>query len=67
MSEVKWTEKYYSFLVGAKVTGVSAVEDEEGWVWPTITIEKDGQTFELEVGRDPEGNGPGFLFGLPSV
>lgn len=28
---------------------------------------QDGQTVELAISQDPEGNGPGFLFGLPDV
>ena len=40
-------------------------EDEEGNTWPVIQIKKGKETFEIEVSMDPEGNGPGFLFGLP--
>lgn len=56
--------------------------DDEGDEWPKLTFAKvldapltlDGTryikgeqvTFEVEVSRDEEGNGPGFLYGLPA-
>lgn len=56
-------------------------DEEGGDPWPVLTFEKvadanieiDGQrtaegeklTFEVEVSQDEEGNGAGFLFGLP--
>lgn len=61
---VRWLTNYYSFLLDAKVTKVEMREDEDG-LWPTITIEKDGEVFEIEISRDEEGNGPGFIHGLP--
>jgi hypothetical protein len=54
-------------------------EDGDSWgagaFWPKLTVrlaENDltralgvvGETVELEISRDEEGNGPGFLFGL---
>ena len=36
-------------------------------MWPTFTAKKGKDTFTLEVSQDPEGNGEGFLFGLPDV
>lgn len=62
--------KYYGQLVGATITSAGVVaEDDFGSVnfWPTIHIvTSDGQKFVIEVSQDPEGNGPGFLFGLPT-
>lgn len=62
--QTQWSTLYYSSLVGAKVVKVDCSADEFGDVWPKITFEKDGETFEVEVSQDEEGNGPGFLFGL---
>ena len=59
-----YMEKYYGFLKGAKIIGAGLHDDGE-FEWPYFKIEKDGQEFEVEVSQDPEGNGPGFLFGLP--
>jgi hypothetical protein len=59
---------YYRSLIGATVVHVELKESEDGWSrepWPVITVMKQGQKFELEVSQDYEGNGPGFLFGLP--
>ena len=60
--------KYYSQLVGATVTGFELVLDEfeNETFWPTFTMTKDGETFTIEVSQDEEGNGAGFLFGLPT-
>ena len=40
-------------------------EFENETFWPTFTMTKDGETFTIEVSQDEEGNGAGFLFGLP--
>ena len=67
----QWKIKYYSFLKGAKILNVEIFEDDtfdgENRNWVVITIEKDGVKYELQPSRDPEGNGPGFIFGLPHV
>lgn len=70
--EREFYQKYYSQLQGAVITaaGVTVEEDPfEGVVmWPTIHISMpNGDKFVLEVSQDPEGNGPGFLFGLPTA
>lgn len=67
--EQRWTEKYLAPLVGCKIVAVRADADEDGLdPWPVILAETvDGVSYELEVSRDEEGNGPGFLFGLPNV
>ena len=65
----KWMQKYYQGAVGFKVVGATVSEDG----FPTLTCRKaiDGgrkyEEIKLEVSRDEEGNGPGFLFGLPVV
>lgn len=68
--EREYYNKYYGQLVGATIESAGVVaEDEFGSVnfWPTIHIvTPDGQKLVLEVSQDPEGNGPGFLFGLPT-
>jgi len=55
-----WLKKYLKPLVGRKITKVAVSEDG----FPQIILD-DGT--KLEVSRDEEGNGPGFLFGLPQV
>jgi hypothetical protein len=63
--EKAYYEGYYSGLVGATVTSVEC-SIEDGAVWTKImAVNGDGDDLELEVSRDPEGNGPGFIFGLP--
>lgn len=63
--------KYYGQLVGATIVSAGVVaEDDFGSVnfWPTIAVKlANGMDIVLEVSQDPEGNGPGFLFGLPNV
>lgn len=54
-------KRYYASLKGATVVDVDG-----GAEFPRITVRtKAGETFVLEVSRDEEGNGPGFIFGLP--
>jgi len=68
----KFIEKYLAPLVGCTITAVKVkVEDDQ--CWPVIIAKPirpgpgrdPNTTFELEVSRDPEGNGPGWVFGLP--
>jgi len=62
----KFYMEYYKFLEGGRITKASlSDEDDEGNTWPVIQIKKGKETLKIEVSRDPEGNGPGFLFGLP--
>jgi len=67
--EIDFYTKYYTQLVGATITGFKLVQDEydDHIMWPTFTVTKDNDTFTIEVSQDPEGNGQGFLFGLPNV
>jgi len=66
--EMDFYTKYYTQLVGAKITGFELVQDEydENTLWPTFTATKGKNTFTLEVSQDEEGNGQGFIFGLPT-
>jgi len=72
--DAEFLKKYLQPLVGCKVTKVEVtVEDDEfsgEEAWPVIWVQKPGpkataEVFKLEVSCDEEGNGPGFLFGLP--
>ena len=72
--EREWLEKYLAPLVGCVVIEVRARVDG-GQVWPVITAQRipnlppfdEQEGFELEISRDSEGNGPGFIFGLDTV
>jgi hypothetical protein len=66
--EKKWAEGYYASAIGLTITGVVARYDEyTDRIWPVlIAVDKNGQQYELELSQDPEGNGPGFMFGLPN-
>ena len=68
-SSLAFYKKYYGSMKGFTVTAAGA-KAEAGEVWPTFTLEgKDSNgkkiTYNVEVSQDEEGNGPGFLFGLP--
>jgi len=56
-----WTHAYLSLLIGGKIVATGV--DSDGY--PLVTVEKDEERYVLAVSRDAEGNGPGFLFGLP--
>lgn len=60
-------DKYYSQLDGATINYYSGMhEDEFGGTFPQFRVTLlDGTSILLEVSRDEEGNGGGFLFGLP--
>lgn len=67
-----WLRKYLAPLEGATITKAEVVVQDDGFglmqEWPRLTVRaKDGETYELELSRDEEGNGPGFVFGLPTV
>lgn len=66
-TEKQFWEDYYSQLVGGVVKGFGVVEEEDGY-WPCFNVKLiTGELVQIEVSQDPEGNGPGFLFGLPKV
>lgn len=61
-----WTD-YYKQLVGAVVVGFGVVEEDDEF-WPCFNVKLvTGEVVQIDVSQDEEGNGPGFLFGLPSV
>jgi hypothetical protein len=66
---IKWTKDYYGSLKGGTIKEIK-VKEEDGEIWTTLVIElRDGAgtlgSFQCELSMDEEGNGPGFLFGLP--
>lgn len=68
--ERDYLKKYYAPLVGMTITDIAIVPDHAdgdwGDNWLVIQVTGDnGKRYRLEVSQDPEGNGPGFIFGLP--
>ena len=63
MEQKKWIKKYLTPLVGGTITRVGCNSEE----YPTITVKVPGEMepYLLEISQDEEGNGPGFVFGLP--
>lgn len=57
-----WMEQYLKPMVGGKIIAVGVSED--GFPWFRIEHPEHG-ILTVEVSQDGEGNGPGFLFGLP--
>lgn len=56
-------EEYYSQLVGAKIIGFRFVEDEYALdPFPVFTLRLGGQTVDMSLSMDEEGNGGGFAF-----
>ena len=56
-------QKYYSQLVGAKIIGFRFVDDEYALEpFPVFTLRLGGQTVEMSLSMDAEGNGGGFAF-----
>ena len=65
----RWNEGYYSVLNGAKIIRFLGTVPEEfgGNGFPQFLVKlSTGEIIEMEVSKDPEGNGGGFLFGLPN-
>jgi hypothetical protein len=58
-SKNTYMKKYMKHLEGKKITKTGMTKDG----FPFFELD-DGS--KVEVSRDEEGNGPGFLFGLPS-
>lgn len=72
-TERKWMIEYLTPLVGTTITEVGVTEaDEFGSAYPYFKTRKaatrtaEAEEMTIEVSQDEEGNGPGFLFGLPS-
>lgn len=59
--------KYYGTLVGAKIISFDGMsESDDGDGFPTFTVKfANGDIDQIEISQDPEGNGGGFVFGLP--
>jgi len=57
-------QNYYQQLVGSVITKFEFNEDEDALCpFPCFTVrDKDGRDLTIEVSRDEEGNGGGFLF-----
>lgn len=54
-------DRYYSQLEGATIHYYVGMNEE----FPTFDVTlSNGKIVRLEVSRDPEGNGGGFIFGL---
>lgn len=66
-TQKRWMEGYYAPLVGMTIERVEIRTEEVMFgEWLIIhAVDKTGERFQLEVSRDEEGNGPGFVFGLP--
>lgn len=62
--------KYYSSLDGAKIIRFNGMTPDEYDLFggfPTFTVKfANGEIGIIEVSQDPEGNGGGFIFGLPT-
>ena len=59
-----WLEKYYGQLKGYTIVNVMISEDD-GDLWPQLILDREGKKLTIEVSKDAEGSGPGFLFGIP--
>lgn len=62
----EWMARYYSQLKGATIkTVILGIDTDFGQVFPTFEVElADGTKTEIQIWRDEEGNGPGFIQGL---
>ena len=64
-NENKWLIKYYSGAIGFKIVGATISPDG----FPQLICQKgrgkEREEIVIEVSQDEEGNGAGFLFGLP--
>ena len=61
--------QYYEQLVGATITRFDLVEDEYALdPFPVYLMKlQDGTKVQVDVSRDEEGNGGGFLFIAPAL
>lgn len=60
-----WWANYLAPLIGGEITEVGIKADRKG-LWPTLKVrlKESDEVLTLEISKDPEGNGPGFIFGL---
>jgi len=63
MTEEQFKKEYYQQAVGFRI--VAATVSPDGF--PQLICHKGKEEIVLEVSRDEEGNGAGFLFGLPRI
>jgi len=65
--ETAFWQEYYGAFEGATIIKFLGIIDDDPTAiggFPTFEIKyKDGSIGKMEVSRDPEGNGGGFLFG----
>ena len=67
-TEQRWNAGYYSALNGATIIKFIGTDEDEfgGKGFPMFLAKlSNGETVELVLSQDPEGNGGGFIFGLP--
>ena len=64
-NEIDWTMRYYQGAVGFTVKSVGMSEDGFPFLILKKRVGNKTETLRLEVSQDEEGNGAGFLFGLP--
>jgi hypothetical protein len=67
MSETFWAS-YYEALEGAKILKFVEMRGDEfgGSNFPVFLVKfLNGSIGEIEISQDEEGNGGGFIFGLP--
>ena len=63
--EKAWTKKYLRSMSGLRVGQVGVSVDGFPFFY---LLDGEGEVkYTIEVSRDQEGNGPGFLFGLPGI
>jgi hypothetical protein len=67
MANTYWN-KYYGSLEGATIVKFLGMEDVDyGDGFPKFSVKfANGKVGEIEISQDPEGNGGGFVFGLPT-
>ena len=57
----EWLQSYLKTMVGGTIKSVGVTDDG----FPFFVVQKGRDSYTVEVSQDEEGNGPGFLFGLP--
>ena len=66
--DAEFLKKYLAPLKGGIIKSVQVKEENDYGMthaWPVLVVQTKTDKFELEISRDEEGNGPGFIFGLP--
>lgn len=67
-TQERWNQGYYSQLNGAKIMCFNGTDSDGfgGNGFPEFLVQlKSGEIVTLTLSQDEEGNGGGFLFGLP--